>query len=108
MTGGDEQILEKEPYVEKPAEKINYKELFGQSAAAKQEKEKAKKVETPKQPAAAKKRKAEVSPNKSAAGAAVGGKKKKEADKPATPARPIVHPRFKEGGSGSDHQVRTF
>jgi hypothetical protein len=33
--------------------------------------------------------------------ATAAAKKKKEPEKP--PARPIVHPRFKEGGS--DHQV---
>ena len=100
MTGGDEKILEKEPYVDKPAEKINYKELFGQSAAQ-QDKEK-KKAETPK--SGAKKRKAESSPAKKTP--QVGGKKKKESEKSSTPARPIVHPRFMEGGSGSDHQVK--
>ena len=102
LTGGDEQILEKEPYADKPAEKVNYKELFGQNSTSQQEKEKKKVEASPK--SAGKKRKAETSPAKKTPQA--GGKKKKESEKPATPARPIVHPRFKEGGSGSDHQVR--
>ena len=89
--------MEKEPFADKPAAKINYKELFGHSSVQSQkepEKEE-KKVDS------GKKRKADTSPAKKAP--AAGGKKKKEAEKPATPPRPIVHPRFKEGGS--DHQV---
>lgn len=99
LTGGDEAILEKEPYAEKTNEKINYKALFGGTNAA-QEKDK-KKVETPK--SVAQKRKAEASPGKKTPQA--GAKKKRESEKVSTPARPIVHPRFMEGGSGSDHQV---
>ncbi len=97
LTDGDEKILDKEPYTDKPSDKINYKELFGQSAQQKE------KVETPKS-AAAKKRKADSSPVKKTPQSAA--KKKKEAEKPSTPARPIVHPRFMEGGSGSDHKVK--
>jgi hypothetical protein len=103
LTGGDEQILEKVPYADKPTEKVNYKELFGQNSATQQEREK-KKAESPLKSGGGKKRKAETSPAKKTPQA--GGKKKKESEKSATPARPIVHPRFKEGGSGSDHQVR--
>ena len=97
LTGGDELILEKEPFADKPASKINYKELFGQNVKEKEKEKEEKKVETPK------KRKADSSPAKKTP--AAGGKKKKEAEKAPAPARPIVHPRFKEGG-GSDHQVK--
>ena len=102
MTDGDQKILDKEPYADKPSQKINYKELFGQSAQQKEkEKEEKNKVETPK---SGKKRKAENSAGKKSPQSAA--KKTKESEKPSTPARPIVHPRFMEGGSGSDHKVK--
>lgn len=87
LTGGDLQILEKDPYVEKPVEKINYKELFGDP----KEKEKLA---------------AKASKRKSAGGAsspAIGSPKKK-ANKSKSPPREISHPRFKPGGE--QHQVR--
>ena len=31
---------------------------------------------------------------------------RKQGDAAKSPARPIVHPRFREGGGGSDHQVK--
>lgn len=86
LTGGDEKILEKEPFIEK-SERINYKDYFGDPA------EKQKSAKTP-----ASKRKGTSSP--------VSGstpKKKAKEDK-NTPSRPISHPRFKPGGE--QHQVR--
>ena len=58
LTGGDANLLEKEPYADKPASKINYKDIFGQSSSAAQP-EKEKEKEKPKAEPA-KKRKAEA------------------------------------------------
>ena len=33
-------------------------------------------------------------------------KSRKKGDANKTPSRPIIHPRFREGGGGSDHQVK--
>merc|ERR1711981_148370 len=33
-------------------------------------------------------------------------KSRKKGDATKTPPRPIIHPRFREGGGGSDHQVK--
>jgi len=92
MTGGDPKLLEKPPYLEEKAERVNYKELFGT-------------------PDTDKKGKAAASPKKGAQGA--GGRKRKATDSPASKKkeppqkqRPIVHPRFKPGGSGANHTAR--
>ena len=93
LTGGDEKILEKDPYVERPAEKVNYKEIFGDP----KEKEKAASN-------AGRKRKGGASSPVSG-----GSPNKKKANKneavAKTPSRPISHPRFKPGAS-DQHQVR--
>ena len=91
LTGGDMQILEKDPYVDRPVEKINYKEIFGDP----KEKEKLA--------AKAAKRK-----NASMGGGVSSPKdspKNKKANKSKSPPRPVIsHPRFKPGGE--QHQVR--
>ena len=83
LTGGDLKILEKDPYVDRPSERPNYKELFGDP----KEKEKL-----------ASKRKGGATSQTSA-----GSPNKKKA-KAKSPPRPISHPRFKPGGE--QHQVR--
>ncbi len=87
VEGGDPKILEKDPFVERKQEKVNYKELFG--APEEREKEKEKKD-----------RKRKGGDNDSS-----GTPRAKKDKKDATPNRKIVHPRFVKGGA-SDHQVR--
>lgn len=106
LTGGDVRILEKDPFVERTEPRINYKELFGTPGAADKK--------------GKRKSKGEASP---AASPIPGGRKRKASSSNAAssspkkrggPAsggggggqRPIVHPRFRAGGSGSDHQVK--
>merc|ERR1719422_1000222 len=91
LTGGDPKLLEKPPYAEEKSEKVDYRDIFGTPDA-----DKKGKVASPKkgaQAAGGRKRKATDSP----------ASKKKE---PPQKQRPIVHPRFKPGGSGADHTVR--
>lgn len=85
LTGGDQKILEKEPFKETPSKAVNYKEIFVDPEAEKSEKK-----------GAAAKRKSTATPN--------GSPKKKSKASDNTPSRPISHPRFKPGGE--QHQVR--
>jgi len=84
LTNGDEKILEKDPYVERKEEKVDYKAIFGDS--------------NEKLTPAGAKRKAEATLKSGAS------PKKKVKEAAVTPSRPISHPRFKPGGE--QHNVR--
>ena len=93
---GDIHILEKDPFVERKEPKISYKDIFGTPDDGKKGKKKGK--DTPKGKDL--KRKSSASPVPSTP------KSRKKGDTNKTPNRPIIHPRFREGGGGSDHQVK--
>ena len=102
LTGGDLDILEKDPYVERKEPKIDYKDIFGTPDDGKKGKKKGKDIDTSggKQKGKNLKRKSSSSP------AATTPKSRKKGETNKTPQRPISHPRFREGGGGSDHQVK--
>ena len=105
LTGGDINILEKDPYVERNEPKISYKDIFGTPDSGKKGKKKGKDNDTPitKQKGKGSKSKANSNTNSPATATP---KSRKKGDAAKSPARPIVHPRFREGGGGSDHQVK--
>jgi len=99
LTGGDPKILEKDPYVERTEQKINYSEIFGPSDDAKKKGRKGSKdeAESPSPKKGGRKRAAATPSTASPS---------KKGRRGASPQRPIVHPRFRAGGGGSDHQVK--
>ena len=102
LTGGDINILEKDPFVEKKEPKISYKDIFGTPDDGKKGKKKGKDTDSQrgKQKGNNLKRKSSASP------VSTTPKSRKKGDAAKTPSRPIIHPRFREGGGGSDHQVK--
>ena len=110
ITGGDVHILEKDPYVERTEPKISYKDIFGTPDLGKKTKggKKGKDEETPKSAKGKNLKRKSTSSAGSPATASPKSRKKStdSASSRTTPSRPIVHPRFREGGGGSDHQVK--
>jgi len=99
LTGGDPRILEKDPFVEKVEQKIDYKEIFGPTEDAKKKGKKGSKseVDSPSPTKGGRKRGSATPPTASPS---------KRGRRGSSPQRPIVHPRFRAGGGGSDHQVK--
>ncbi len=89
MTGGDVKILEKEPFVEKPVEKVTPRQEIVRDEPVEKGTKRKGGGSTPTS--------ANASPKKRAKGAS--------SEASSTPSRPISHPRFKPGAS-EQHQVR--
>ena len=88
--------------MERKEPKISYKDIFGTPDDGKKGKKKGKDTDSPKgkQKGNSLKRKSSASP------VTTTPKNRKKGDLSKTPSRPIIHPRFREGGGGSDHQVK--
>ena len=92
LTGGDPKILEKDPYVERNEPRVRYDEIFGTPGSDKKKKKKQDEVTS--------RGNGTTSGRKRSAATTASPKSKRSR------AAPIVHPRFRAGGGGSDHQVK--